>query len=148
MYFRDWSTFPYVTACIYPMVFNSDLLLANLRQIEQHIFLNSHLQQGHHWEGFTYFTNQLHNIKWDKLPKLIIFLLTECFCNFIITKIWTLLLLSDFSLQNFYSVYVFRAALHRLLLELWKCPIPINKGTWFSPLAKDDHFSQALLLFG
>jgi hypothetical protein len=138
MYFRDWPTFTYVTACIYPMVFNSDLLLANLRQIEQPIFLNSHLQQGHHWEGFTYFTNQLHNIKWDKVPKL----------NFINTKIWTLLLLSDFSLQNFYSVYVFRAALHRLLLELWKCAIPINKGTWFSPLAKDDHFSQALLLFG
>jgi len=61
------------------------------------------------------FIHQFHNIKWDKVIKLIFFIIANCFCNFIFIKSWAPFI---FFLQNFNFVFLFSVSLCRLLFKL------------------------------
>jgi hypothetical protein len=82
--------------------------------MEQVLFWIILYHREHHWKGIS----QFHDIRWNKLSYIMTFLNITIFWNFIIIKVWWNCSFLQSFLWNFYFVYLLRAALCRLILEL------------------------------
>ncbi len=101
-------------------------LLQYIENMQQHVFWNIIYHRGHHWKVMQIVCTSFMTL--NETISLNVYFFTTTNNFIIITRLATLLFHSIYFLQDFYFVYLFTAALCRLLLELNKLHCSIN---WF-----------------